>query len=90
MLTGDEVKSLRAGRVSLKGAFAVVKGGELFMINCNISVYSHAYEKKEELATRSRKLLLHKKKLFLFTDNEGLVPEFGRRAWNSIPIVIGR
>jgi len=63
VLTGDEVKSLRAGRVSLKGAYAVEKRGELFLINCNISLYPHAYEKKKEASTRSRKLLLHKKQL---------------------------
>jgi len=56
VLTGDEVKSLRAGRVSLIGAFATVKGGELFLTNCTINPYSHAYEKDEDTTTRSRKL----------------------------------
>ncbi|MFC1845594.1 SsrA-binding protein SmpB [Candidatus Dependentiae bacterium] len=63
VLTGDEVKSLRAGRVSLMGSFATVKKGELFLTNCNITLYSHAYQKEEDLATRSRKLLLHKRQL---------------------------
>ncbi len=63
VLTGDEVKSLRAGHVSLVGAFATVKGSELFLINCNISLYSKAFQKKEELATRSRKLLLNRREL---------------------------
>jgi len=63
VLTGDEVKSLRAGRVSLIGSFATVKRGELFLTNCNINLYSHAYEKNQERETRSRKLLLHKREL---------------------------
>lgn len=63
VLTGDEVKSLRAGQVSLVGSFATVHGGELFLINCNITPYKQAYEKRDDKATRSRKLLLHKKEL---------------------------
>ncbi|NDD59294.1 MAG: SsrA-binding protein, partial [Chlamydiae bacterium] len=39
VLTGDEVKSLRAGHVNLTGAFANVHKGELFMVNCHISAY---------------------------------------------------
>src|SRR6478735_3459291 len=63
VLTGDEVKSLRAGQVSLIGSFAVIKQGELFLINCNISPYEKAYLKDKEAATRSRKLLIHKREL---------------------------
>ena len=63
VLTGDEVKSLRAGKVNLTGAFATVKKGELYLTNCNISVYTHAYEKSEDAATRSRKLLLHRREI---------------------------
>ena len=63
VLTGDEVKTLRAKRASLVGAFATVKDGELFLINCNIPTYSHAYTKDEDKAFRTRKLLLHRKEL---------------------------
>ncbi|RTL06841.1 SsrA-binding protein SmpB [Candidatus Dependentiae bacterium] len=63
VLCGDEVKSIRQGKVSLIGAFATIHAGELFLINCNITVYSHAYTKSEELARQRRKLLLHKKQL---------------------------
>ena len=64
VLTGDEVKSLRAGHASLVGSFATVHGGELFLINCNITPYKQAYQKRDDAATRSRKLLLHKRELF--------------------------
>ncbi|HEV2601333.1 MAG TPA: SsrA-binding protein SmpB [Candidatus Babeliales bacterium] len=63
VLTGDEVKSIRAGQVSLIGAFATVKNGELFLINCNVSLYAQAYMKDKEQALRSRKLLLSRRQL---------------------------
>jgi len=59
VLTGTEVKALREGRVTLRDSFAQVKAGELWLLNCNISTYSHTgYVTHESL--RSRKLLLHK------------------------------
>jgi len=63
VLTGDEVKSLRASKGSLVGAFAHVKGNELFLVNAHISPYEKAYAKSEDAAKRSRKLLLHKREL---------------------------
>ena len=63
VLTGDEVKSLRAKRVSLVGTFATVREGELYLLNCNINAYDNAYIKDKEQATRTRKLLLHRKEL---------------------------
>jgi SsrA-binding protein len=69
VLTGDEVKTLRAKQGSLKGSFAQFYQGELYLINANIPSYSHAYIKHEDDTTRSRKLLLHKKELMrLFGD----------------------
>ncbi len=63
VLTGDEVKSVRSGQVSLIGAFATPHNNELFLINCMISPYSHAYAKGDEEGRKSRKLLLHKREL---------------------------
>ncbi|HZW61359.1 MAG TPA: SsrA-binding protein SmpB [Candidatus Babeliales bacterium] len=82
VLTGDEVKSLRAGQVSLAGSFAVVKDGELFLINANISIYKQAYQKKEELSTRSRKLLLHKREL------ARLIGDISRKGVTLVPLSI--
>ncbi len=80
VLTGDEVKSLRVGQVSLKGAFATIKDGELFLINCHISPYEKAYMQREDLATRSRKLLLHKKEL------NRLIGEISRKGVTVVPL----
>lgn len=64
VLTGDEVKSLREGNVSLIGAFANVHNGELYLNNCNITPYSRAFTKADDDGARQpRKLLLHKKQL---------------------------
>jgi len=59
VLRGDEVKALREHKGSLSGSFAVPQRNELFLINCMIPSYSHAYEKDEAIEKRSRKLLLH-------------------------------
>lgn len=80
VLTGDEVKSIRAGHVSLVGSFATIHQGELFLTNCHITPYSHAYHKREDQTTRSRKLLLHRAQL------EKLVGELARRGVTLVPL----
>jgi len=62
VLSGDEVKSLRAKNVSMIGSFASVQKGELYLVNCHISPYAQAYRKSDE-PTRRRKLLLHRREL---------------------------
>lgn len=59
VLTGSEVKSLRQGTANLRDAFAIVRGTELFLLNCHISPYKQAGPFGHN-PTRSRKLLLHK------------------------------
>jgi SsrA-binding protein len=74
VLTGDEVKSLRAGQVSLAGSFAHIKDAELFLVNAHIAQYKQAYTKSEEATKRSRKLLLHRRELMKLV---GLVSQKG-------------
>ena len=62
VLTGTEVKSLRDGRANLKDSYASVKDGELFLIGCHISPYSHGNIMNVD-PERTRKLLLHKKEI---------------------------
>ena len=62
VLTGPEVKSLRAGAANLQDAFCAFKGGELFIYN----LYIAPYEKRGYAfsdARRPRKLLLQKAEL---------------------------
>lgn len=58
-LVGTEVKSCRAGKVNLADAYAVVDGGELWLLGCHISPYSHGNRMNHD-PVRPRKLLLHK------------------------------
>jgi SsrA-binding protein len=58
MLLGTEVKSLREGRAQITDAYAVVKDGEVWLLNAHIAPYSHGNVWNHE-PTRSRKLLLH-------------------------------
>jgi SsrA-binding protein len=63
VLTGDEVKSLRAGKVNMTGSFATFHNGELQAINLHITPYEKAFRPDEDAAKRSRTLLLHKREL---------------------------
>ena len=58
VLRGNEVKSLREGRVNLKDSFVRIVRGEAFLFNCHISAYSHIQDIRTAEPTRSRKLLL--------------------------------
>lgn len=62
MLTGTEVKAAREGRVNLKDAYALVKDGELWLLNAHISEYSHG-SYANHAPIRTRKLLAHKKEI---------------------------
>ncbi len=81
-LRGDEVKSIRAGHASLVGSFATFHGGELYLINCNITPYDKAYIKNEDDATRRRKLLLHRREL------NKLIGEVSTKGVTLIPLKI--
>jgi len=63
MLTGTEVKSLRAGKANLKDSYARIKDGEIFLLNTHISPYNQADGFKQHEPERTRKLLLHKKEI---------------------------
>ena len=62
VLTGTEVKSVRAGKASLREAYAMVRGGEMWLVNCHIpeytpgGVFNHG-------PLRFRKLLLHRQEI---------------------------
>ncbi len=62
-LLGSEVKSVRGGRMSLEGAFVVVRGGEAFLINGSIPPYQPKNAPKDYDPLRNRKLLLTKKEI---------------------------
>jgi SsrA-binding protein len=62
LLTGSEIKSVREHRVQIQGAYARVKGGEVWLQDAHIAPYASAGYSGHE-PTRDRKLLLHKKEI---------------------------
>ncbi|MCL5670102.1 MAG: SsrA-binding protein SmpB, partial [Acidobacteria bacterium] len=73
-LKGTEVKSIREGKVNLKDSYALVKAGQIWLINCHVSTYSSgSYLNHDPL--RDRRLLLHRQeidKLMSRTQEKGL------------------
>jgi SsrA-binding protein len=59
VLTGTEIKSIRAGHVSLQEAFARIDRGEAWLVGAHIAPYATGNRYNHE-AKRTRKLLLHK------------------------------
>jgi len=59
VLTGTEVKSLRAGRANINDSFARIERGEVFLYNMHISPYDFGNRWNHD-PTRTRKLLLNK------------------------------
>ena len=62
VLTGAEVKQVRAGRIDLGESHIRVLNNEAFLINANIPKYNQASDKEYD-AQKSRKLLLHKEQI---------------------------
>lgn len=62
VLTGTEVKALRAGKANISDAYAVVNGGEVFLLNLSIPLYEQGNRNNHE-PTRTRKLLLHRREI---------------------------
>jgi SsrA-binding protein len=62
VLTGTEIKSVRAGKVNLRGAFAHLKNGEVWLEGSHIAVFDQgSYMNHDPL--RNRKLLLHRREI---------------------------
>lgn len=61
-LVGSEVKSIREGGLNFKDAYVDYQGGELFLVGCHISPYSHG-SYRNHAPERMRKLLLHKREI---------------------------
>ncbi|MDP3727352.1 MAG: SsrA-binding protein SmpB [bacterium] len=62
-LHGFEVKSLRAGRMQLAGAFVIIRGGEAWLVNASIPPYQNANTPTGYDPVRPRRLLLHRREL---------------------------
>ena len=74
VLTGTEIKSVRAGNANIKDSYGVIKNNEIFLLNMFISQYKEGNIFNHD-ETRTRKLLLHKKEIKKINEkvnNQGL------------------
>ena len=62
VLTGSEVKSLRAGKVNIAESYAYDHNGEIFLVNSNITSYKES-SYNDHSPNRNRKLLLNRKEI---------------------------
>ena len=62
-LLGFEVKSLKGKRGSLEGAYTIIRGDEIFLVNMHIPPYQPANTPKDYDPYRLRRLLLNKKEI---------------------------
>ena len=97
MLSGTEVKALRASKVTIAESYADSRGGELWLINSNIPEYLQGGRDNHE-PKRKRKLLMHRRqidKLASAVDREGMtiVPlkmYFNQRGRAKLEIAVAR
>lgn len=68
VLTGTEIKSVRANQVSLQQSFVQARGDELWLMEANIAQYVHGNRENHE-PKRPRKLLLHRREIDRITTN---------------------
>lgn len=98
VLSGTEVKSLRAGKANIAESYASDEGGEIFLINAHIPEYGQAASFMNHSPRRPRKLLLHRKeihKLLVGIQREGMtiVPlrlYFNERGIAKLEIALAR
>ncbi|MFD2639817.1 SsrA-binding protein SmpB [Piscibacillus salipiscarius] len=81
VLKGTEIKSIRAGRVNLKDAFARISKGEAYVHNLHISPYEQGNQFNHE-PTRARKLLLHKSEI------NKLIGKTQQKGYSLVPLKI--
>lgn len=78
VLTGSEVKSIRAGAINLKDAYVVFQGDEVFLQNCHISVYK-ASSYNNHVPERLRKLLLNRNEI------NKIISKIQERGFSCVP-----
>ncbi len=81
VLTGTEIKSIRAGKCNMTDSFATIRGGEAFVHNMHISPYEQGNRYNPD-PTRARKLLLHRKEI------DKLVGLVQREGYTLVPLKI--
>ena len=81
VLTGTEIKAVRAARVQLKESYVQIKGGEAWVQNMHISHFEQGNRFNHE-PLRPRKLLLHRKQI------NDLIGKVKRDGYTLVPLKI--
>jgi SsrA-binding protein len=96
-LVGTEVKSIRAGKVNLRDGFGLIRDGEVWLLNVQISVYDSSSQTFNHDPRRTRKLLMNRdeiRKLTGKTQEQGLtlVPlkMYFKRGWVKVDMALVR
>lgn len=97
VLSGQEVKAVKSGQISLKGSFVKVRNNEAYLTNAHISQYKKAAPDPDYNPERSRKLLLSRKeidKLIGKKQSEGLtvipISVYTKRGLIKVEIALAR
>ena len=80
VLSGWEIKAIRAGQVQLSDGYVVIKDGELFLIGCRINPLGTASTHVRPEADRTKKLLMHKDEI------RRLIGKVEQRGHSLIPL----
>jgi len=80
VLTGWEIKAIRAGQVQLTDGYVLIKDGELFLIGCRINPLNTASTHVHPQADRTKKLLMHKDEI------RRLVGKVEQKGYTLVPL----
>lgn len=80
VLSGWEIKAIRAGQVQLTDGYVVIRDGELHLIGCRINALSSASTHVNPEADRTKKLLMHKDEI------RRLVGKVEQRGYTLVPL----
>jgi SsrA-binding protein len=80
VLSGWEIKAIRAGQVQLTDGYVMIKDGELFLIGCRINALRSASTHVTPEADRTKKLLMHKAEI------KRLVGKVEQRGFTLVPL----
>jgi SsrA-binding protein len=78
VLTGTEIKSVRASRVSLRRSYVQARGDELWLLEAHIAQYEHGNRENHE-PTRPRKLLMHRREI------NKIIDEMNQKKLTAVP-----
>jgi SsrA-binding protein len=80
VLTGWEIKAIRAGQVQLTDGYVLIRDGELYLIGCRINALRSASTHVSPEADRTKKLLMHKDEI------RRLIGKVEQRGFTLVPL----